>query len=201
MLNNTPEALHSWVLYESFDSFFVCVFTLNCKQLSEKCLGVLKSEMCIRYTAWALWPVFTSTFCCRFSPLCHVATCWMPVCGAQERRGGWNRLIHSENIPQSLEGFLMWSCWFIQLYVLRDQRRCTQPIGLLCFFFPLFVVLDHGPVEQNHFAPIFLFFGFVHFGIFWPGYFCAGSNKAWHIWPFVRVRTSRSCIEHFGYLV
>lgn len=48
-------------------SFFVCVFTFSCKQLCEKCLQpVLKSEMCIRYAAWVLWPIYIQSLCFYF---------------------------------------------------------------------------------------------------------------------------------------
>lgn len=82
MLNNTPEALHSWVLYKSFGSFFsLCIlFTLSCKQLCEKCLQwVLKGEMCIRYAARVLWPIFTFSLSVFTLFMCHSAKLRMPV--------------------------------------------------------------------------------------------------------------------------
>lgn len=91
-LNNTPEALHSWVFYKSFGSFFFCVFTFSCKQLCEKCLQrVLKSEMCIRYAARVLWPIFTFSLSVFTFFMCHFARLRVPVCEDAEDDGRWDR--------------------------------------------------------------------------------------------------------------
>lgn len=63
-LNNTPEALHSWVLYKSFGSFFsFCVFTFSCKQLCEKCLRVLKKVRCALGMQRECCDPFLHSFC------------------------------------------------------------------------------------------------------------------------------------------
>lgn len=119
-LNNTPEALHSWVFYKSFGSFFFCVFTFSCKQLCEKCLQwVLKSEMCIRYAARVLWPIFTFSLSVFHVPFCKVenACVW-------RRRGWWEvgRKLNGADRPESI--YLILECSFHVLW-----RRWRSPAG------------------------------------------------------------------------
>lgn len=121
-LNNTPEALHSWVFYKSFGSFFFCVFTFSCKQLCEKCLQrVLKSEMCIRYAARAVTHFYIQSLCFYFF---HVPFCEAESASVWRRRGWWEvgQKLNWANRPESIYQIL--ECSF---HVLR--RRWRSPTG------------------------------------------------------------------------
>lgn len=95
-LNNTPEALHSWVFYKSFGSFFICVFTFSCKQLCDKCLQRVLKVRCALGVQRSAVTHFLHSVCFYF---CHVPFCE----GARRRRrGGWrSRQIQecSLNVP------------------------------------------------------------------------------------------------------
>lgn len=50
-----------------------------------------KSEMCIRYAAWVLWPIFTFILSVLAFSMCHFARLKMPVYEDTEGNGRWDR--------------------------------------------------------------------------------------------------------------
>lgn len=225
-LNNTPEALHSWVLYKSFGSFFcfVCVFTFSCKQLCEKCLQrVLKSEMCIRYAAWALWPIFTFSLCFTLF-MCHFARLRMP--GYEETR--WWEVRHELSGADRLESIYQivecsfnvlrrrWRsptcpfssrCWLVAAGgddVLRTGA--SKIIGVFCLFFYCLWFLGHREHHRiSHFAPFaFLFLDHMN-RHFLALLFCTGNKHVEHIFDMICLGQNRAFLHRrfrfSGYLV
>lgn len=121
---NTPEALHSWVFYKSFGSFFSCVCI---KQLSEKMPLSTQQVRCALGIQHERCDPFLHTVLTRHPPCCSMLS--GSVYGEEAA--------DLESIPPSCGRH-----WFIQLQVLLHPTRCIQMNWFYLPFWTTIVFLD-----------------------------------------------------------
>lgn len=102
-LNNTPEALHSWVFYKSFGSFFFFVYLLlavnNCvknafKYSKVRCALGMQRECCDPFLhSVSLFLLFSCAILQRLR---------MPVCEDAEDDGEVGQKLNWANRPESI---------------------------------------------------------------------------------------------------
>lgn len=176
-------------------SFFVYLL-LAVNNCVKKCLQqVLKSEMCIRYAARVLWPIFTFSLNVFTFFMCHFARLRMLVYEDAEDDGrpdpNWTGLIYQRAFREERR-----EVWLVGSKMMTTYCILVHPkiMGVqLVFIFLLSVILGRWEHRRIKVILLFLLFILDHTTcLFLAWLFCTGNKHVEHIFDMICLGQNRA---------